>query len=168
MKIYIAAPVVVDSLQKSQIDKIHNTLVEAFGAESIYRPGEHKVPNEWGITLEMWGQCVFTMDVLAIDSADWIVMCNYGRTGGTAGTAWECGYAFAKGKKILVVNMPGVEENSLMVAGCAANITDYNSFVSTMLMESGETAPRLAQEAVKTTTFSERGTWKKYVLKDLN
>ena len=120
MKIYLAGPVVSDiALTKSQMNSLYDRLLKEFPKEDIYRPGLHKVPNEWGITMEMWGQCVFTMDVLAIDNADWIILANYGRTGATAGTAWECGYAFAKGKKILVVNMPHVSESSLMVRGCA-------------------------------------------------
>ena len=130
VKVYLAGPVVTDSATvKAQIDKVHERLVAALGADAIYRPGQHKVPNQWGITMEMWGQCVFAMDVMAIDSSDWIVLCNYGRQGATAGTAWECGYAFAKEKKILVVNMPGVSESSLMVRGCASNVVNYESFI---------------------------------------
>lgn len=145
MKFYIAAPVIADPNVKAEIDLVHKKLVETFGAESIYRPGQHKVPNAWGITMEMWGQCVFTMDVLAIDDADWIVLCNYGRKGATAGTAWECGYAFAKEKRILVLNMPGVEESSLMVTGCAANILQLADFI------------QMTPEAVKEKAFIERG-----------
>ena len=131
MKYYLAAPVVTDSDHiKHEVGKVYEQLVDAFGVSNVYRPGLHKVPNEWGITMEMWGQCVFTMDVIAIDQAEWIVLCNFGRTGLTTGTAWECGYAFAKGKKILVIDMPGVKESSLMVTGCAANRVDYLSFIS--------------------------------------
>lgn len=129
MKFYLAAPVVTEDLAvKLQVEAVHKKLIKTFGKDAIYRPGEHKVPNAWGITMAMWGQCVFTMDVLAIDDADWIVLCNYGRKGATAGTAWECGYAFAKQKKILVIDMPGVEESSLMVTGCAANVVSYEQF----------------------------------------
>ena len=130
MKYYIAAPVVADPETKNQIDLVHQKLIDFFGTDAVYRPGQHKVPNAWGITIEMWGQCVFTMDVLAIDEADWIVLCNYGRKGATAGTAWECGYAFAKQKRILVVDMPGVDESSLMVAGCAANKIAFHQLIA--------------------------------------
>lgn len=139
-RFYLAAPVVTEDQEvKDQVDCVYRVLMDTmvdpvskFIGENntLYRPGQHKVPNAWGITMEMWGQCVFTMDVLAIDEADWIVLCNYGRKGATAGTAWECGYAFAKGKKILVVNMPGVEESSLMVTGCASNVVNYGEFIS--------------------------------------
>lgn len=130
MKIYLAAPVVTDGQTKLKIDHVYDVLCEAKGKENVYRPGLHKVPNAWGITMDTWGQCVFTMDVIAIDQADWIVLCNFGRNALTTGTAWECGYAFAKGKKILVVDMPGVTENSLMVTGCASNRVDYLLFIS--------------------------------------
>ena len=133
MKIYLAGPVVSDiALTKSQMNSLYDRLLKEFPKEDIYRPGLHKVPNEWGITMEMWGQCVFTMDVIAIDNADCIVLCNFGRNGASAGTAWECGYAFAKNKKILVGNMPGSENSSLMVIGCAANVVEYDEFVGSM------------------------------------
>lgn len=128
MKIYLAGPVVADDEVKNLVSAVYNKL-KAFGDTiPVYRPGLHKVPNEWGITMQMWGQCVFTMDVLAIDDCDWVVLCNFGRAGASAGTAWECGYAFAKGKKILVVNMPGSKDSSLMITGCAANVVDFEQF----------------------------------------
>ena len=104
MKYYLAAPVVTDAQTKLKIDHVYEALCDAKGKENVYRPGLHKVPNAWGITMDTWGQCVFTMDVVAIDQADWIVLCNFGRNELTTGTAWECGYAFAKGKKILVID----------------------------------------------------------------
>lgn len=133
MNVYIAGPVVADKDTKLKIDYVHERL-KLYKKHSqvpvnIFRPGEHHVPNEWGITMEMWGQCVFTMDVLALDQCDWVVLCNFGRQGQTAGTAWECGYAFSKGKQILVVNMPDVKESSLMINGCAANQIDFKTFL---------------------------------------
>lgn len=132
MKIYLAGPV-VDPATKGQMNCLEEALhslnaVFDHGVE-IYRPGSHHVPNAWGIDMATWGQCVFTMDVLAIDECDWMVLADYGRQG-TAGTAWEAGYAFAKGVKILVVKMPGVEESSLMTQGCAANICTYEEFTA--------------------------------------
>lgn len=139
MKIYLAGPVVTDDPSiKAQMQTLEDALEEMpieydkFAQREIqfeiYRPGRHKVPNAWGIEMQTWGQCVFTMDVVAIDECDWMVVADYGRQA-TAGTAWECGYAFAKGTKILVVRMPGVKESSLMTQGCAANIVDYDDFV---------------------------------------
>lgn len=144
-KIYLAAPVVADEDTKRGVDSIHKALYKwSFKAQpapdeqpsgdklyEIYRPGMHKVPNEWGIPMDVWGQCVFTMDVTAIDSCDWVVLCDFGREARTTGTAWECGYAFAKGKKILIVRMPFTDKRarSLMITGCASNDVFYDDFV---------------------------------------
>ena len=132
MKMYLAAPVVTDENTKSLVTQVYEKLIHTPYPEinNVFRPGMHKVPNEWGITMEMWGQCVFTMDVINLDDSDWVILCNFGRKGQSAGTAWECGYAFAKGKKILIVNMPGSEKDtSLMINGCAANIINYEEFM---------------------------------------
>ena len=139
MKIYLAGPVVTDKEIKAQMNKIEEALnampcifdplAQTDIWIDVFRPGKHKIPNEWGIDIDTWGQCVFTMDVAAIDECEWMVVADYGRQA-TAGTAWEVGYAFAKGIKILVIQMPGVEESSLMIRGCAANICKYEDFIA--------------------------------------
>lgn len=128
MKVYLAGPVVTDdgNIQFQMRELEHRLLHDGF---DVYRPGKHKVPNAWGIDMATWGQCVFTMDVVAIDDCEWMVVADYGRHA-TAGTSWEAGYAFAKGLKILVVRMPGVTETSLMTQGCAANIVDFDVFIN--------------------------------------
>ena len=139
MKFYLAGPVVTDNSEiKEQMNNLERALHDMSplwlpcSDESeyvdVYRPGQHKVPNAWGIDIATWGQCVFTMDVVALDQCEWMVLADYGRQA-TAGTSWEAGYAFAKGVKILVVQMPGVEESSLMTQGCAANICKYEDFI---------------------------------------
>ena len=45
-----------------------------------------------------------------------------------SGTAWECGYAYAKGKKICVEELKEDEAISLMVGQCSfTEITSYQS-----------------------------------------
>lgn len=137
MKIYLAGPVITDDKEiKKQMGNLERAIecMRIWNSDCerdwvyVYRPGAHKVPNAWGIDMQTWAQCVFTMDVVAIDDCDWMVVADYGRQG-TAGTAWEAGYAFAKGINILVVQMPGVKESSLMTQGCAANICKYEDFI---------------------------------------
>lgn len=151
MKFYLAGPVVTDNKEiKKQMETLEEVLDNMklpvlFPGEcdqrddfvEVYRPGKHKVPNAWGIDMKTWGQCVFTMDVVAIDECDWMVVADYGRQA-TAGTSWECGYAFAKGVKILVVQMPGVEESSLMTQGCAANIVKYEDFIEGLALDKSD------------------------------
>jgi len=138
MKIYLAAPVVGNSPEvQDQIQNVANVLYAYEDGKDHYRtkreevdlylPSQIKIPNAWGMTMQEWGHCVFTVDVLELDKADWVVVCDFGRNN-TAGTSWECGYAFGKGKKILVIRMPGVKEQSLMVSCCAANSVSYKEF----------------------------------------
>lgn len=124
IKVYLAGPVVAEKEITDGVDTVC-AILRRWGSDvEVYRPCEHRVPNAWGISQESWAQCVFTMDVLAIDECDWVVACDFGRQHAAMGTAWECGYAFAKGKRILVVTMPGVDESSLMLEGCASCVWD--------------------------------------------
>ena len=125
IKVYLAGPVVAGKSVKDEVEEVCK-LLRGWDALEVYRPGEHKVPNEWGIPQDVWGQCVFTMDVNAIDESDWVVVCDFGYSCPAMGTAWECGYAFAKGKKILVIKMPGIKRASLMIDGCAANVITFD------------------------------------------
>jgi len=138
MRIYVAAPVVGNSSDvQEQIRNVVNVLKswedEHFHKHArtdveLYLPSQIKIPNAWGMTMQEWGYCVFTVDVLELDRADWVVVCDFGRHN-TAGTSWECGYAFGKGKKILLVRMPNVQEQSLMVRCCAANEVTYDELL---------------------------------------
>lgn len=151
MKFYLAGPVVTkDPVIKEQMNNIEEVLNNMQlpplcpgecdmrdDYVEVYRPGRHKVPNAWGIDMQTWGQCVFTMDVIAINECEWMVLADYGRQA-TAGTSWEAGYAFAKNVKILVVQMPGVEESSLMTQGCAANIVKYEDFIKGLALDEND------------------------------
>ena len=73
MKLYIAAPVVgVTNDVQNQIFEVCN-LLHAWESDDgwrvergydIYRPGAHKIPNAWGMSMQEWARCVFTVDVL--------------------------------------------------------------------------------------------------------
>lgn len=80
----------------------------------VYAPVETKIPNAWDYPNDEWGLMVFTSDIVALDSCDVVVLLSNGRNS-TAGANWEAGYAFAKGKKVIVVEMTD-DVMSLMVA----------------------------------------------------
>lgn len=134
--IYIAAPIIgITEEQRAEIGLVEQSAMIQFAddEESLadtYCPWRLKIPNAWNMPQNEWARCVFTQDVLALDKADCVVVCDYGRHS-SCGTAWEAGYAFAKGKKVIVVIMPGVEETSLMVHnGCTMTIP-YQDFLYT-------------------------------------
>lgn len=154
IKVYFAAPIVgVANKMQEEINEIRKTFeVLAENRQlSFYDPKAHGVPNAWGMSISEWARCIFALDVVAIDNSDWVVVCDYGRKG-TAGTAWECGYAFGKGKKVLIIEMEEEETDySVMMRGCSANYiskkdffnTGYNCFMD-LFVERG----RLAQKEV--------------------
>lgn len=134
-EIYIAAPVVgISEEQRNQIKAVsmaaaYTIIGERDFASACYMPWMLKVPNAWHMPMNEWARCVFSFDVAALDEAHHVIVCDYGR-GATAGTAWEAGYAFAKGKDVIVVRMPGVTEVSLMVQNGCLCVVDYQDFIS--------------------------------------
>lgn len=111
MKIYIATPMDPDKRERAMAITMnlrsHN--------HEVYAPWEHEIEHAWDWPNDEWGLMVFENDIAAIREADWVVVCSWGRQGTTAGTAWEQGFAFGIGKKILLVEMDNSIQ-SLMVA----------------------------------------------------
>ncbi len=81
----------------------------------VLAPWETKIPGAWEMSNIEWGKRVFLEDIKQIEEADAIVVLSYGRKS-TAGVNWECGYAYGRGKKVLVVEMLGLKIMSLMVS----------------------------------------------------
>lgn len=95
----------------------------------VYAPIEHEVDNAWDLSNEVWGLKVFQADVEAIEKADEVWVLNFGMYS-DSGTAWECGYAYAKGKKVRQFYYGFGEDKtySLMMAnGCNSfeSMTNY-------------------------------------------
>ena len=125
--VYIAAPVVgVDDQQRKEIDRIVEVLMKYY--DYAYCPWKLKIPNAWNMPQEQWARCVFTQDVIELDRADTVIVCDYGRYS-SCGTAWEAGFAFAKGKRIIVIQMPNVHEVSLMVHNGCEVVVSYDEFI---------------------------------------
>jgi nucleoside 2-deoxyribosyltransferase len=85
----------------------------------VYVPLEHAIPNAWDYPNNEWGLMVFTEDISAIQDSSWVVLLNYGRNGTspTGGSAWEAGFAYGIGKRVVVVDMikNKNEHTSLMI-----------------------------------------------------
>jgi nucleoside 2-deoxyribosyltransferase len=89
-KLYLAGPLF------SQAEQAFNAglarFLEGEGFE-VWLPQEHEPRGKTA-------KAIFAMDVQAIDRADMVVACMDGPDP-DSGTAWECGYAYAKGKPIV-------------------------------------------------------------------
>lgn len=111
IKVYLASPFDAE-LRKDMNDTIDTLRNKCF--MEVYAPVEHSIPNAWDYPNDEWGLMVFESDINAINDADVLVLLSYGRKQ-TASSACEAGYAFAMGKKVIVVEMND-EIASLMVS----------------------------------------------------
>ena len=111
MKYYIASPLFTEY----EINRIASLaeLLRRNGHE-VYVPMEHQIPGAWDMPNEEWGKRVFEEDVKALDACDHVYVLYYGLYS-DSGTAWEQGYAYAKGKKVTVFNEGKSKEVSLMI-----------------------------------------------------
>jgi len=89
-KIYLAGPLF--SLAEQSLNAELARFLESEGFE-VWLPQEHEPRDQTA-------RAIFEMDVAAIDWADMVVACMDGPDP-DSGTAWECGYAYAKGKPVI-------------------------------------------------------------------
>ena len=109
-KIYIASPLFTDE-ERRKVRDIAERMRDR--GHQVYVPMEQHVENAWDLPNHVWAKRVFEEDVKAIDEADLVLVLYYGLYS-DSGTAWECGYAYAKGKQVFVKNCE-CEEASLMI-----------------------------------------------------
>jgi nucleoside 2-deoxyribosyltransferase len=116
MKIYLASPFFNEA--EIEVYRRAITLLRAEGYQ-VYVPQEHTIENAWSLSNEDWAQQVFIEDLYALDGCDVVMVLNFGMYS-DSGTAWEAGYAFAKGKTVVQVLCGG--ENAtyslMMINGC--------------------------------------------------
>ena len=109
MKVYLASPLFTE-YEKDNVREWAKRLREE--GHEVYVPMEHQIENAWDMPNNEWGYKVFQEDIKAIDEAEKMIVLYYGLYS-DSGTAWEQGYAYAKGKQVQVINM-GCAEASLM------------------------------------------------------
>ncbi len=114
MKIYLAGP--CDSENRSLMVSAAK-LFRQRKFFNVYCPWELKIENAWDISQEEWAQKVFDNDIKAIDDCDIVIMISLGRES-TAGTNWEGGYAFAKKKKLIVIQITDKPTSLMTFCGC--------------------------------------------------
>lgn len=109
MKIYLAGPCSSEhrTFMVSVAKFLRNYKVE------VYCPWEYKVDGDpWQLSQEEWGKAVFIADMAAIESSDIMISISFGRIS-SCGTAFEQGYAYAKGIPVHVIQVTN-EPTSLM------------------------------------------------------
>lgn len=115
MNIYLASPFFNDDELKYLYEAEQ---VLANKGLDVYSPMRHEDRNEEKTT--EWSAKTFMKDVEAIKKADAVVML-YHRNYSDSGTAWECGYAYALNKPVIVVHLGG-PSNLMVHEGSHANV----------------------------------------------
>ena len=112
MKVYLASPF----FEAGEI-AIYNKAIQLLRSQpdiDLFVPREHTIPNAWDLPNHIWAENVFSVDLLALQKAEVVVVLNHGLYS-DSGTAWECGYAYALGKKVVNVCIGYGKEFSLMM-----------------------------------------------------
>lgn len=116
--IYIAGPF-FNEIEIKNVEYVEEFLTRK--NISFFSPMRHKVEDE-EFGSPAWARKIFEIDRNAIDRCDIVLLLYYGNYSDT-GTAWECGYACAKGKKVILVHVGGEDSNIMMHCSCHSNIS---------------------------------------------
>lgn len=122
-KVYLASPF-FNEKEVEHMEKVRDVL--RMKGLDVFVPNEHQNPQfEFG-SIE-WRKATFESDVQGILNADIVVaVINQGNYD-DSGTAWEIGFAFAKGIPVLVVNVTGETINLMIADSLHALITSYEA-----------------------------------------
>lgn len=124
MRIYIAGSFAYKSEQTSlQHKELLSKASQILRDRNIdvYLPQENQITNAWDYPNNEWGLMVFSNDISAINQSDVVVMLTWGKQD-NHGSAWECGYAFASGKKVIVVAMNDDVQSIMLLHGSYAQL----------------------------------------------
>lgn len=124
--IYLAAPWFKPH-EAETYKKVLNKLRES--GEEVWAPIECIIDKENQLPNEEWARQIFAEDVKALDQCDRVVVINFGMYSDT-GTAWETGYAYAKGKPILMLVDDEYEATySLMMCNGCTTLNNIANFL---------------------------------------
>ena len=137
MKVYLASP-----FFNQEENNVYNNVINILRDQEnidLFVPKEHTIPNAWDLTNRVWAESVFAVDILGIQRADVVVVLNFGMYS-DSGTAWECGYAYALGKKVVNVCVGYDKDFSLMMlngTNCVVSLADLSLWTLEEILEGG-------------------------------
>lgn len=109
MRIYLASPFFNEEELRNV--ELAEELLTSRGFD-VFSPRLNEVRIDDVVGSEAWSKETFLNDRVNIDASDVVVMLYYGAYS-DSGTAWECGYAYATNKPVIVVQIG--DDSNLMV-----------------------------------------------------
>jgi nucleoside 2-deoxyribosyltransferase len=116
-KVYVACPMNIKH-RESEANVVKMLRTSGY---NVYFPAEFKVEDAWSLPNPVWAKKVFDADIEALNNSDVVVLLYYGPNE-CAGSAWEAGYAYAMGKRVILVEMMGGIKDSLMIFNGAYSV----------------------------------------------
>ena len=116
MRVYLASPF-FNEKECEVLGQAENILKER--GFSLFSPREHET-REGNVVSGAWSKETFLNDKAAIDWCEVVVMLYWGNYS-DSGTAWECGYAYATNKPVVVVQL-GESSNLMVHEGSHTNL----------------------------------------------
>ena len=111
--IYIAGPFFTDK-ERAFLKVVIESVKKFFPNEELFIPMEHFIPNGENLSNNEWAEAVFKMDVEALNKCNRVVAAYLGLRSDT-GTAWEIGYAYAKGIPVNLILSPEAFEGEVSI-----------------------------------------------------
>lgn len=110
-------------------EKVYNKVIDEIACRyddwKIFIPRYYKVPDGENMPNHEWGQAVCNHDTHMLERADLVFAIDWGFNA-DAGTAFEVGFAAARGIKTILYVPHGVETVSCMLHGWADEVLDGN------------------------------------------
>lgn len=121
MQVYLASPF-FNETENANVGRAEEILRNR--GLTVWSPREHE-DREHDFGSREWSEAIFQADRQAIHDSDVVVLLYYGDYS-DSGTAWECGYAYALGKPVIVVHL-GDCSNLMAHEGSHANLDNITA-----------------------------------------
>ncbi|CAK8053813.1 nucleoside 2-deoxyribosyltransferase [Eupransor demetentiae] len=122
-KVYLAGPFFNDE-QLERVDRLEKVLAAHPQIGDVFSPRKHQ-HDQFELFSPEWREAAFKSDVDAIDGADVMVaLIDDHDQFVDAGTAWETGYASAKGVPVIMIKETAGSVNLMLAMSLKAYLTD--------------------------------------------
>ena len=142
-KIYLAGPF----FNQKDTALIHEFAARLREKYEVFVPMEHTAEGDVPEGSLAWGKEIFDIDVKGLEGADLVVALDHGFTS-DAGTAWETGYAYAKGKPsyIVAVGDPSPVRSLMLLHGCTRYFACLDDLMDLL---DGKEAPTAEERGIR-------------------
>ena len=117
LRVYIAAPF-FSTEQINKVKRLEDALDQNRTIESYFSPRKVQNINDLEPFTKEWALAIMENDISEVDKADIVIgIIDFDGSDSDSGTAYEIGYAIAKGKKTYLVNFNHKDMVNLMLTG---------------------------------------------------